>query len=223
MREFFLNHLPSRRWWSSIAIAALTVLSLLIFPSQISHSEINPISDSDVRIPTEPMSLFIPTESDCPKLDKYEQTPRLISIPDAYIENACMESVGVSKDGRLGDPQDSEMNFGYWMDSRVYKSGSVAVYTCHISFNPAKNAICDDLNQLVVGSEIIVESNSGQKRIYIVAETKTLPVYEVDMTEFLTPYDPSKKGLSIMTCAGYYNIQIGDASHRLLIRAVSKG
>jgi len=163
----------------------------------------------------------VPTQSDCPWLDEDSRTPRLISIPNAYIENACMESVGVADSGELGDPQESFMNFGYWMDSRVYNLGKVAVYTCHNSFNPEKFAICDDLDQLVIDDKIIVESNSGKRQTYIVAEAKVLPLVEVDMVEFLTAFDPIKQGLSIMTCAGTYDTQIGDASHRLLVRAVS--
>jgi hypothetical protein len=163
---------------------------------------------------------YDPTPTDCAKLDERDSTPRLISIPRAEIENNCLETISVTNDGTLGDPQDKLINIGYGLNlAPKYVAPGVAVFTCHSSFNPDKIAVCDHLTELTSGDTIIVELNSGQKKTYQVQEAKTVSLAEVNMAQFVAAITPGEESLSIMTCTGVYNMQTGDASHRLLLRA----
>jgi hypothetical protein len=162
---------------------------------------------------------YTPTPTDCAKLNEKESTPRLMSIQSIGIENACLEAIGVADDGTLGAPKEY-MSVGYLLNSSNYVKPGVAVYTCHHSFLSDIIALCDDLEELADDGTIIVELNSGQRKTYQVKEVKTVHVTEVDMKEFVTAIEVGKESLSVMTCVGYYDNQIDDISHRLLIRAV---
>lgn len=162
----------------------------------------------------------MPTPSDLCSPSEDESQPYLVTISHIGIENVCIEPVGVGKDGTLGDPNDFSM-MGWYTNSAVPTNVGAGLYTCHKSFSsvPEKRALCDQLDEVVEGAEIIVEISSGQKFTYYVDQVKTSLLSEVNMAEFQDVFGEASHGINLMTCAGNWDTKIGDATHRLMVWA----
>lgn len=151
-----------------------------------------------------------------PSADKTK--PYLVTVASVGIENACVEEIGVTTKGALGDPEEN-MNMGWYVGSPVPAADGAGIYSCHTSFARNIKAVCTTLHDLENGAEIVVEIASGQKFIYTVKQMKEVLFTEVDMKEFDSVVGGASRGLSIMTCAGTYNQRTGDSTHRLLVWA----
>jgi hypothetical protein len=151
-----------------------------------------------------------------------KQRPYLISISAAKVANACIEHtyVGEKAPGQLDDPK-NKWNFGWFRASALPGAKGAGVYTCHDGNGNLQNiipAICNSLNKLKIGDQIIVENSAGQKFTYKVVHAISTPVKQVNMQQFQSVYNNAARGLSIMACDGRYDSN-HKRTHRFLVYA----
>ena len=75
------------------------------------------------------------------------------------------------------------------------------------------------------GDEIIIERGDGKKIRYSVMENKLETLMEANtsgMKRLMTPYDSTKEGLGLITCAGNWVPRDKVFDKRILIRAVAQ-
>jgi LPXTG-site transpeptidase (sortase) family protein len=64
------------------------------------------------------------------------------------------------------------------------------------------NGVFYNLKKLQTGKRIIITRGDSQVFTYQVISSKTYPYNNVDMKAVLSPVDPSRPGLNLMTCTG---------------------
>jgi sortase (surface protein transpeptidase) len=81
------------------------------------------------------------------------------------------------------------------------------------------------LDKLKTGDEIIIERGDGKTINYNVVEDITESLHDANTTgmkRLMTPYDPNKEGLGLITCAGNYVPSDRLFNERILVRAVAE-
>ena len=123
--------------------------------------------------------------------------PRYISIPALNIEKARVQLVGLTKNNTLDTPRN--LSDTAWYDNFV------------------------NLDKLTTGDEIMIERGDGKQIVYKVTENKTESLKDTNATgmqRLMTPYDGTKEGLGLITCAGNWVPRDKVFDKRILVRAV---
>ena len=150
--------------------------------------------------------------------------PRYISIPALGIEKARVVVVGLTKINTLDTPR----NIGdtAWYDkSATPGQGYGQIVIDGHNGGVSRNGVLVDLDKLKTGDKIIVERGDGKIITYDVAENVTMPLKEANTTgmqKLMTPYDSTKEGLGLMTCAGKWIPRDKVFDERIMVRAVAE-
>lgn len=148
--------------------------------------------------------------------------PRYISIPVLGIDKARVQKVGLTKDKMLDTPKN--ISDTAWYDkSALPGQGYGAVLIDGHNGGITKDGVFAKLGSLKDGDQIVVERGDGRKVIYAVAENKTETLKETNasgMKRLMTPFDQTKEGLGLITCAGNWVPRDKVFDKRILVRAV---
>ncbi|MDM2096412.1 class F sortase [Mycobacteroides abscessus] len=150
--------------------------------------------------------------------------PRYISIPALGVTKARVVVVGLTKGNALDTPR----NIGdtAWYDKSAYPGqGSGTVLIDGHNGGISRNGIFYNLDKLAIGDEITIERGDGKQYTYTVVENRTESLRETNatgMARLLSPYDPSKEGLGLITCAGNWVPRDKVFDKRILVRAVAQ-
>jgi sortase (surface protein transpeptidase) len=88
----------------------------------------------------------------------------------------------------------------YNQSSKPGQDGAMVV-DGHVSSKSTKGVFYD-MKSLKPGQSIVIEKGDGNKLTYSVTETRLYDAKSVDMAAVLSPVNPSKPGLNLITCAG---------------------
>lgn len=149
--------------------------------------------------------------------------PRYISIPSLNIQNARVQSVGVTKDNMLDTPKNIS-DTAWYNKSATPGQGYGSVIVDGHNGGITRNGVFVNLDKLRKNDEIIIERGDGKKFKYSVMENKTETLKETNasgMQRLMTPYDKNKEGLGLITCAGNWVPRDKVFDKRILIRAVA--
>jgi hypothetical protein len=182
-------------------------------------------------IPLPASALADPSTDESPVTDealesyKVEPThPRYLSIPSLGIAKARVQSVGLTKYNTLDMP--SNINDTAWYNEGAYPGqgyGSVLIDGHNIGVS--HNGVFANLDNLKNGDEIIIERGDGKIFKYAVVENQTESIREANvsgMKRLLTPFEPAKEGLGIITDAGNWVPRDKVFDKRILVRAVAE-
>lgn len=148
--------------------------------------------------------------------------PRYISIPALNITKARVQSVGLTKNNLLDTPANIH-DTAWYRDGAFPGQGFGAVIINGHNGGVSRDGVFVGLNKLKSGDRIIVERGDGKKITYVVTENRTESLAETNKTgmkRLLTPYDPAKEGLGLITCAGNWVPRDKVFDKRILVRAV---
>jgi sortase (surface protein transpeptidase) len=158
--------------------------------------------------------------------DNYEvpaSNPRYISIPALNISNARVQKVGLTKDNLMDTP--ANISDTAWYDrSALPGQGYGSVVINGHNGGVTRDGIFAGLGKLKNDDEIIIERGDGKKVTYIVVENRTESLESANksgMQRILTPYDSSKEGLGLVTCAGNWVPRDKVFDQRILVRAIA--
>jgi len=149
--------------------------------------------------------------------------PRYISIPALSIDKARVVTVGLTKDNILDTP--AKLDDTAWYTKSAYPGqGYGAVLIDGHNGGVSRNGIFANLDKLKSGDKITVERGDGKKIIYSVVENKTESLQDANTTgmqRLMTPYEVTKEGLGLITCAGKWVPRDKVYDKRILVRAVA--
>jgi LPXTG-site transpeptidase (sortase) family protein len=149
--------------------------------------------------------------------------PRYISIPALGITKARVQQVGLTKLGALDTPRNIS-DTAWYGKSAFPGQGYGSVLIDGHNGGISRNGIFVNLDRLAKGDEIIIERGDGKKITYSVVENKTESLNDantIGMKRLQTPFDSSKEGLGLITCAGKWVPRDHVFDKRILIRAVA--
>ncbi|MBI4093507.1 class F sortase [Candidatus Kaiserbacteria bacterium] len=180
----------ARRYALPAAAGIVTVLALFVFADTLIGA-LWYAPDTEVRAP-EP--------DDAPALQQAAPAdrPSRLFVPKLGID-AYVQHVGVNASGNMAAPN----NF---TDVGWYKYGTVpgfmgsAVVTGHVDNALGLPGVFKDLDQLVLGDEMVVESESGASRRFRVVEIQRYPYALVPRKILFSRGDVPR--LNLITCSG---------------------
>ncbi len=148
--------------------------------------------------------------------------PRYISIPALNVTKARVKSVGLTEHNTLDTPKNIS-DTAWYNKSATPGQGYGAVLIDGHNGGVSRDGVFANLNKLETDDEIIIERGDGEKFTYRVVENKTEPLKDANTTgmqRLMTPYDKTKEGLGLITCAGNWIPRDKVFDKRILIRAV---
>lgn len=125
--------------------------------------------------------------------------------------------VTVNSDGSMQSPFNIH-DAGWYSPGVKPGQPGAAVINAHSS-GRTKLALFSDLGQLRSGDEIIIERGDKTMLHYKVTHVTSVPLSEIDMNEFMRPYDGAGEGLNLMTCSGSYVRESDTYDHRTIVYA----
>lgn len=153
-----------------------------------------------------------------------ENHPRYISIPALGIMKARVQSVGLTNTRAIDTPKNIS-DTGWFKESALPGQGYGTVVIDGHNGGVTRDGVFAGLDKLKDGDEIVIERGDGKKFTYVVVENMTESLEDVNKTgmkRLMTPYDPDKEGLGLITCAGNWVPRDKIFDKRILVRAVIK-
>ncbi len=204
----------------TIALAALGYFGLQWY----TKGEIPPVVPLPAQAKADPS--IDETDITSAQIDSHSvppDTPRYVSIPSLGITKARVVTVGLTADNLLDTPKN--INDTAWFDKSAKPgSGRGAVVIDGHNGGMTKNGVFVKLSELKQGDEIILERGDGQKISYLVETNETMSLTEANTTgmqNMMKSIDPSREGLSLITCAGNWVPRDKIFDKRVMVRAVA--
>lgn len=144
------------------------------------------------------------------------QLPRHLDIPKLRV-HARVLPMAVDEKNELQAPVNIYDAGWYNASAQPGQPGAMLV-DGHSGIGKTRG-VFHDVAKLVPGDELVVTRGDGTQFTYKVATVQTVPVGEVDMTAMMTPADPAKPGLNIITCTGRVVPGTTQLDQRVLVRA----
>jgi sortase (surface protein transpeptidase) len=126
--------------------------------------------------------------------------PKYINIPDINVTKSRIVQLGLKKNNQIAEPDNIYDTGWYNTSSKPGQSGAMFIFG-HVSSWKA-NGVFYDLKKLQTGKRITITRGDSQVFTYQVISSKIYPYKNVDMKAVLSPVDPSRPGLNLMTCTG---------------------
>lgn len=124
--------------------------------------------------------------------------PATLEIPAIGV-SAPVTAVGLAGDGSMGVPADAVHVAWYEYGPRPGEPGA-AVIDGHLDTIHSPQAVFYDLDKLKAGDEIDVTTAAGEKLVFKVTDTETLP-YDATTSAIFTTSSTVPQ-LNLITCAG---------------------
>ncbi len=150
--------------------------------------------------------------------------PRYISIPALGINKARVQVVGLTKNNTLDTPRNIS-DTAWYKTSAIPGQGYGAVLIDGHNGGVSRDGIFAKLANLKNGDQITVERGDGKTITYDVVENQTELLQDANTTgmkRLMTPYDTTKEGLGLITCAGNWVPRDKVFNKRVMIRAVAE-
>ena len=182
-------------------------------------------------VPLPAQALADPTIDESPvspkQLDEHivaPDNPRYLSIPSLGIDKVRVVSIGLTKNNMLDTPKNINDTAWYEKSAKPGSKSGAVVIDGH-NGGVTKDGVFAKLADLTNGSEIIIERGDGKKITYVVEVNQTMSLQQANTTgmkDMMVSVDPSKEGLSIITCAGNWIPRDKIFDKRVMVRAVAE-
>lgn len=178
------------------------------------HQSSQPKPVVSPRVETAPSSKR-PSTNDLKAYSVAPELPKYISLPAIKVDRARVINLGVRSNNQIATPNNIYDTGWYAGSAKPGYSGAVFVFG-HVSSWQA-NGIFYNLKKLKSGDTISITRGDDRVFTYKVVRLKTYAVDKVDINEVLSPVNPAKPGLNLMTCSGAIIKGTNDFSERLVV------
>jgi LPXTG-site transpeptidase (sortase) family protein len=138
--------------------------------------------------------------------------PNTLEIPSIGVK-ANIEHVGLLENGQMDVPQGMESVAWYEPGTKPGAPGN-SVINGHVDSKTGP-AVFFDLKKLKKGDKVYVTDHKGEKRTFVVTESKVYPRDEAPLREiFGYSY---RSNLNLITCTGEFNRQARTHEERLVV------
>lgn len=159
-----------------------------------------------------------PTTQAVSKYTVAPDMPKILSISSLGVLSRIVRVGSDAKTGEVGTPKN--VFDTAWYDGSVKPGEKGAVFIDgHVS-GPTRGGIFANLKNIKVGAVVNVTMGNETRYNYKVVATEKFDADKVDMKKVLSPYDPAKQGLNIMTCNGKYLKDAQTYDKRLVVYTV---
>lgn len=159
-------------------------------------------------------STIKPTVSELASYIVAPTLPRYLIIPKLRVD-AKIVSVGVNSDGSLGTPNNVFDTAWYNKSSQPGQQGAMLI-DGHIS-SWTTRGVFYGLNTLLPGDSIDVQGGNGAIFTYKVVKTEVYNVNNVNMNAALSPINPTKPGLNLISCTGDVIAGTSEFNKRIIV------
>ena len=208
-KKRLIDYLPGALFASAVIVTCIGLV--IAFQQQHSNTQAAKAASSKSSPSTKKPA---PTE-----LDSYTvapDMPRYIVIPKLSVK-ARVLTVGLIKGNQIGSPANVYDTAWYTGTSKPGQPG-VSLIDGHVSswstqgvFYSLKTLRAGDTIQITLGNDTLLN--------YSVVKTRTYDSNNIDMTALLSPVDPAKSGLNLITCAGDVIKGTNEFSKRVVVFA----
>lgn len=182
-------------------VLAVIVLSIGIITTWTQLNKSSDISDQNNPAST----TETPPDTNKPSNDAFDNhhanhdEPRYIFIPKISVR-AMIKPVGVTPDNRVAAPS-NVYDAGWYTSSAKPGQAGAMLIDGHVSSWETKGVFYN-LSVLQANDTITIERGDGAILSYRVVKNVTYPADRVDMQAALSPINPAKPGLNLITCSG---------------------
>ena len=156
-------------------------------------------SAPSVLTPNSVPSTTKPSTNDISNYNVAPNLARYISIPSINV-HARVLSVGLTSGGAISTPS-SVFDTAWYNGSSLPGQPGASLIDGHIS-SWTTNGVFYSLNKLKFGDIIQIQKGDDEKLNYSVVKTIVYNSDNIDMNSVLSPVDPSKSGLNLISCYG---------------------
>jgi sortase A len=189
---------------SGFGVSARLYLNQPKPPKQVSGVDVASAPSS-----TKPSPRAVASYTVAPDLPKY------MNIPAIDIQQTRVIKLGHLANGEITTP-DNIYDAGWYEDSaKPGQSGAMFIYG-HVSSWTAEGVFYN-LKKLQPGDKVTITRGDNKKFTYQVVSSKVYPHDKVDMHAVLSPTNPNKPGLNLMTCTGKIIKGTSEFSERLVV------
>lgn len=217
-------------WVSELNSLTYTTASLIVTPIQqindvIGTNKVNTIKDTTASLIVEPIQqandaigakVIVANQIntiDAP-LPEHLNAGISLKIPKINVD-AKIYSMGVTKDGAMESPSDSQDVGWFSFGPRPGENGSAVLAGHYGRWKNRDVSIFDNLHTLKPGDKLYVEDKDGVTITFIVRQLKT---YDKDGdTSEVFAFDDGAPHLNIIACAGVYDENLKTYSNRLVV------
>ncbi len=149
--------------------------------------------------------------------------PRYITIPALGVERVRVQAVGLTTTKDIDTPRNIGDTAWYDKSAPPGQGYGVVIINGH-NGGISRNGVFVELGKLAQGDEISIERGDGEIIRYEVVENKTESLSQANKTgmkRLFMPYDKTKEGLGLITCAGNWVPRDQVFDKRILVRAVA--
>ena len=145
-------------------------------------------------------------------------TPSAIAIPtiDVFAE---IEHVGINQAGNMEVPSSYQTTAWFELGFRPGENGN-AIIAGHVNNSLGLPGIFIDLDQLVIGDEIIVQGENSEELKFVVTEVEEVDFRNAPIDEIYGPSDTPQ--IRLITCSGNWLPDINSYDNRLIVTATLK-
>jgi sortase A len=143
------------------------------------------------------------------------EVPERLVIPSIGVD-APIVVLGLDAQGVMESPSGPEDVGWYDFTARPGAPGN-AVFSGHVDFHDYGEAVFWDLHKLKSGDIIEVHGKGGSVYRYQVVSSLTYPAGEAPVGEVVG--ETERETVTLITCAGTFNSDVHQYSHRLVVQA----
>jgi LPXTG-site transpeptidase (sortase) family protein len=136
-------------------------------------------------------------------------------IPKIQVD-APVATLGVDGQGVMQSPK-TAFEVGWYDFTAQPGTGGNAVFSGHVDFASVGTAVFWDLRKLGLGDLVEVRLADGTAYQYVVVSSVAYPGDDAPIADIVGP--TGKDTVTIITCAGTFNREVHQYSHRLVVRA----
>jgi len=125
--------------------------------------------------------------------------PRYLNIPKLGV-HARVLSLGILNNGALATPN-NVFDVGWYNESSLPGQPGAMLIDGHVS-SWTSHGVFYGIKNLSAGDMVQIERGDGTVFSYQVVKTQVYDHSDVDMQSAVTPVDPTKPGLNLITCTG---------------------
>ena len=141
--------------------------------------------------------------------------PKYLAIPALGITKTRVLGLGLLSEDQRAVPDNIYDTGWYENSSKPGQPGAMFVYG-HVSSWTSKGVFYN-LKSLKPGNIVTIVRGDNKAYTYQVVSTKIYPYNNVDMNQVLTPINPGKPGLNLMTCTGQVIKGTSEFNERLVV------
>ncbi len=210
---YFDKRMPIRThyWKKRIFVATLIIFPMITYVLMFQRQSLGPIISL-----SSPSKVFATGQQQTESNTSQPSKPIFHILIPKLNENIAVVGVGVTKNGEMAVPQDTNYAGWYRNGPKPGQHGN-AVIDGHNQILGQGKGVFWNIDQLVPGDSLYIQNDTQVSQHFVITSTRK---YDVAKSPLITIFGESNKAhLNLITCAGKWDKSINGYSQRLVVYA----